>query len=255
MRTLFLTWQNKSKSQLWFVIGRLDASQLPTSSLYQFMYVQGVREAMAHGFKPLASFPKLDQVYESPVLFPFFDNRVPKKSRPDYVEYIQRLNLDSEDPVSILSRSGGQRATDNFEIFPLPQKTIAGTYQIHFLAHGLSHLPDESRQKVLRIHPQDKLSICRDIQNPVESSALFLRTEDYYNVGFCPRYLCQEFNLLLKKNCTKSLVSVERVNPPPSPIQTRLLCKFETPWPIDKEPFNATEYQPIPSFSVTNPRV
>ncbi len=57
-----------------------------------------------------------------------------KPSRPDYKSYIQWLNIfqpEDEEPMVILARSGGHKATDTLEVFPCPEP-INGLYQFYF---------------------------------------------------------------------------------------------------------------------------
>ncbi|MEH2456180.1 hypothetical protein [Nostoc sp.] len=119
MKTLFLAWQDP-KIRAWFPIGRLTYD----GTKYYFVYTHGATEAQVkYGFQLLLSFPDLNKVYTSVELFPLFYNRLMQRSRPDYKNYIQSLNIpEGEDyPVTILSRSGGRKVTDNFEVFPCPE--------------------------------------------------------------------------------------------------------------------------------------
>jgi hypothetical protein len=89
-----------------------------------------------------------------------------------------------------------------------------------------------------------------DFQNPYDNRALLLRTDDGYNVGYCPRYLLDDvFKLLRQTSGAEQTVkvTVERVNLPPIPIQFRLLCKLKAPWPDGFQPFSSSIYQPIES--------
>ena len=111
-RTLFLAWQDTRQhdnrpSLTWFPVGQLDADV--DHSLYRFRYINGAKRAQQDaGFTPLIEFPKFDGDYHSNKLFPLFQNRVMNRTRPDFGEYLQNLDLpDEADPIEILSRSGG----------------------------------------------------------------------------------------------------------------------------------------------------
>jgi hypothetical protein len=84
-----------------------------------------------------------------------------------------------------------------------------------------------------------------DLQNSFDSRALVLRTEDRYQVGYCPRYLTQDFFELVCKFPEQVNVIVERVNPAPTPLQYRLLCRLTAPWSKDFAPFTGPAYQPL----------
>ena len=124
MKTLFLAWQNP-ESREWFPIGRLTQK----IDHYSFVYIQGVQQAQKNqDFQPLTSFPDLSREYHSDTLFPLFENRIMRPSRPDYQHYLECLNLnsDEDDPLAILSGSGGKKATDHFEVFCCPQQDENG---------------------------------------------------------------------------------------------------------------------------------
>ena len=133
MSTLYLAW--RQPNQRWWPVGRLDYD----GSEYVFTYTKGARSAAEGGFRPLASFPDFDQVYLSKELFPLFGNRLPPRSRSDYDDFVEWLDLGSEeqDPMAMLSRSGGQRETDMFEVFPAPVPGREGRYESAFFVHGL----------------------------------------------------------------------------------------------------------------------
>lgn len=245
MKTLFLAWQNPI-SRRWFPIGRLTFD----GNLYRFGYIQGVVTAQREGdFELLWAFPELNTVYESYELFPLFSNRLLRRSRPEYPDFLQWLNLPdhTHDPITLLSRSGGQRATDSLEVFPYPERDKQGRYQAHFFSHGLRYLPAETQPHILHLQPGDRLYVAHDCQNPYDDKALMLRTEDKYIVGYCPRYLVNDFFDLLARAPKKLEVVVERVNPAPTPLQFRLLCNLRAEWSADFEPFSDRAYQPLAS--------
>jgi hypothetical protein len=185
-------------------------------------------------------------------LFPLFTNRLLSRSRPDYEQYVQWLNvpLDQDDPIALLARNGGRRATDSFEVFPCPTLDEKGYYHIHFFAHGLRHLPSASVIRTAELQPGERLLLMHDFQNPYDSLALALRTDggshgNSYIVGYCPRYLLGDaFKILM--DCPDSVhVAVERVNLPPAPLQLRLLCNMSACWPQDFTPFSEGQYEPL----------
>ena len=246
--TLFLAWQDPSRRR-WYPIGRLTTN----GRRYLFVYTRGAREAQRDaGFEPLSMFPDLERLYTSLELFPLFANRLVPRSRPEYGEYLKWLDVpeSEDDPVLILARSGGQRLTDTLEVFPCPERTSPGEYAIRFLVHGLRHMPDDAIARVAKLEVGEKLLMMKDIQNPVDAMALALRTAEAYErdvhvVGYCPRYLRSDFGRLIDSHEGEIRVTVERVNPPPAPIQFRLLCRLEGRWPTDFEPFSSPDYVPI----------
>jgi hypothetical protein len=243
MKTLFLAWQDPS-SRAWFPIGKLTYD----GRLYHFVYIQGAIVAKEKAnFQPIISFPDFNQSYGSLELFPLFNNRLLRSSRPDYPALIQWLNLpqDSLDPIAILSRTGGRRETDTFEVFPCPESDETGNYHIHFFTHGLSHFPATVQENIKNLQPGDRLMIMHDIQNTFDPRALILRTEDHNVVGFCPRYLTQDFFELVSNFPQQAKITVERINPSPTPLQFRLLCNLTTQWEQNFQPFSGPIYQSL----------
>ena len=242
-RTLFLAWQDPD-SRRWFPVGRLQ--QRPQGG-FMFAYTKGAQAAQDAGFDCINGFDSFDKVYESNELFPLFANRVMRASRPDYPEYIRRLNVADEDAdeMAVLAKSGGRRMTDAFEVFPLPEPDEKGRYHVHFFAHGLRHLTDEAQTTADRLQVNDALFLMRDFQNPKDSDALLMRTERSVPVGFCPRYLLKDVNTLLQRGPKEVRVLVEQVNQPPAPIQQRILCSLTAPWPPDFRPCSDDRFQPI----------
>lgn len=244
MKTLFLGWQDPN-GRSWFPIGRLTFD----GTKYQFVYTHGVEEAQANcGFQPLLSFPDLNKVYTSIELFPLFSNRVMRRCRPDYKNFVEWLNIPQheDDPIAILARSGGTKATDNFEVFPCPEPDENGLYHIHFFAHGLRHLPVGAVERINKLHMDELLYLAHEFQNAYDPRALLLCTEDHHIVGYCPRYLVNDVFKLKNENPELVVkVHVERVNLVPTPLQLRLLCNMTAEWHEDFRPFSSWQYQPI----------
>ncbi|AFZ23918.1 hypothetical protein Cylst_1641 [Cylindrospermum stagnale PCC 7417] len=243
MKTLFLAWQDP-KSRSWLPVGRLtyDGTQ------YQFVYTQGATEAQTKfGFQLLYSFPELNRVYTSVELFPLFSNRLMRPSRPDYKNYIEWLNIPEheDEPITILSRSGGQKVTDNYEVFPCPEPDANGSYNIHFFVHGLRHLPPSAIERIHQLQTSELLYLANEFQNPYDTRALLLCTKDHHIVGYCPRYIVDDIFKLKNKNPELVKVQVERINPVPAPLQLRLLCNMTAKWDEEFQPFSSWEYQPI----------
>ena len=243
MKTLFLAWQDPI-TRSWFPIGRLTFDQ----GEYRFVYTYGAIEAQAKcGFQPLLSFPSLNKVYTSVELFPLFSNRLIRRSRPEYQDFVQWLNIPQheDDPIAILARSGGSKVTDHLEVFPCPEPDENGLYHIHFFVHGLRHLPHYASERINHTKPGELLWLSHEIQNPYDSNALTLNTEDHHILGYCPRYLAADALKLLQRDPALVHVHVERLNPAPTPLQFSLLCNMTAKWYEDFRPFSSNSYQAI----------
>lgn len=245
-RTLFLTWQDPA-TRRWFPVAKLCSSDRHT---YSFEYIEGVHAAREHGFELIHGFTSLHTSYESDQLFPLFSNRVLPRSRPEYKSVLEWLSIGANDneKVAILSRSGGRRATDNFEVFPCPEINSDGEYQIFFLVHGLSHMPPEAMTRAEKLQPGEPLLMLKDFQNSVDASAIMLRTADQYQndnylIGYCPAYLNSEIHSLLGQGDSHSpMITVERINLDPAPLQFRVLCRMSARPPLGFLPFNGPTY-------------
>ncbi|MCD6328568.1 HIRAN domain-containing protein [bacterium] len=243
MTTLFLGWQDP-KSREWFVIGSLGRAR----GSYWFRYVKGARRAQEKGFSPLLAFPNINEVFESPALFPLFQNRILNGERPEWPDFLRQLNLSEDikdDPIAVLARSAGRRATDQLEVFPKPEKAEDNRYSVHFFLRGLSHVRAGKCGRHKEVKTGERLWVCRDPQNDRDPDALLLRTEDLCGIGYVPRYLRDDLNELLDRHRDALKVVVEKFNEPPAPLQYRILCKASAPWPDDWEPMSGPEFQPV----------
>jgi hypothetical protein len=245
IQAVYVAWQ-QPQSRRYYPIGRLVAGTGPAADLYEFSYIQGALEAAQDGFSPLLSFSDFNQVYRSREIFPFFANRLMSPRRPDYLDYVSQLGLVPDAaPMQILARGGGTRVTDSLELFPLPTwDEQIECYQTFFWMHGFRHLPPESQARVLRLRSGEQIQARHEHDNPVDSNAIQLFSEDNVLLGWVPRYLASDAVHLLQ-NCEYFEAYVERVNQDPAPLQQRLLCRLQSCWPDGFEPCSQPVYQPI----------
>jgi hypothetical protein len=245
LKTLFLAWQDY-QSRLWFPVGRLTFD----GEVYRFVYVQGAKEAQEKcGFAPLLSFPEWERVYCSTELFAVFANRVMSRSRPDYESFVNQFNLSPEslDVMEFLGRTGGVRQTDNLMVFPYPQPDNQGQYHHYFLAHGLRYLPECSIERMERLEVGDRLWLAHEFQNSYDDKALALNTEDHHILGYCPRFLLGNVFEILMRDPQLVKVTVAKVNLPPVPLKSRLLCQMTYSGFEGYVPLAQKQYQPVSS--------
>jgi hypothetical protein len=243
MKTLFLAWQDP-RSRRWFPVGKLSYKK--DEGIYRFVYTKGAK--VAPNFMPLGHMKDLTAIYESEELFPLFANRLMSSKRPEYQNFLHWLDLqeDEADPIALLARTEGIRETDSLTVFPCPEPDLKGKYQVHFFSHGVRHLPDHAIQIVNQLQPGAPLYLMPDPQNPYDTWAMALRTDDPATiVGYCPRYLAKDFlNVLVDSNPTNVKVKVVRVNID-APIQLRLLCGLEAYWPEGFEPCSGELFEEL----------
>ncbi len=245
MNTVHLAW--RQPDQRWWPVGRLSRE----GSEYVFTYTRGARSAEEAGFRPLSSFPDFDQVYVSAQLFPMFRNRLLRRSRPDYDDFVEWLGLErgETDPLVVLARSGGERETDMFEVFPVRERNAQGRYRSTFFVHGLRHRGPAAEEEVRRLRPGDVLALRSESANPRDPRALRIHTlvRDVH-IGFVPRYLCEDVHALLSAAGEQAQARVQRVNLPPTPAQFRVHCLLDSPWPEGFHPLASPDFEPLHSF-------
>jgi hypothetical protein len=238
--SLLVAWQDPF-SRLILPVGRLTRAD----GLFTFEYILAAIDAWdQRGFRGIFDFPGLSARYQSPRLFPVFQNRLMPTARPDYPEFIRTLGLDpaNVDPMGVLSRSGGVRATDRIELFAAPAYDPAqGVWIGHFLLRGVRHRTDSEQQRVLELLQGDELTLRAGPDNSQNPEALKICTDDGTYIGYLPDYLLGEVAAL--RGSTGALrVVVERLNPPPVASQQRLLCRLVAGWNPDHRPFSGPKY-------------
>lgn len=248
MKTLFLAWQTPREatpSRAWFPIGRLDADV--KSPAYRFRYTRGALKAEREaGFRPLLAFPDLEQDYQSDTLFPLFQNRVLSPKRKDFAEYLSWLAMDSgnADPIEILGVSGGERETDNLEVFPRIQKDDEGNFHVRFFLHGLRHLGPLAQERVERLAVDDPLRVSIELNNPATRLAVTLLTEDYVMIGWAPRYLVDDL-VASVPHAPHLSAKIARLNDVHSPLNKRVLVDYSGRIPDSWEPMSTPDFEPL----------
>lgn len=238
MKTLFLAWQDPVERG-WYPVGRLSFE----GERFQFVYTSGARHSR---FNPLGSMQDLEKRYQSTELFPLFANRILPKSRPEYRQILNWLDLNAnqDDPLELLALTEGIRKTDTLVVFPCPEEQKDGTFVARFFSHGIRYLPDDSIHRISELKPGERLYLMHDMQNEVDPFAIAFRTGDPTSlVGYCPRYLSQDFRQVIA-DANEVEVSVERVNSD-APTQLRLLCSLKAPWPEEFRPCEGGDYAPL----------
>lgn len=245
MKTLFLAWQDRGPRRAWYPIGRLEAD-VPASH-YEFRYTKGAERARREaGFPVLPAFPELHRRYESTELFPLFQNRVFDPRRKDFAEYLRWLDLspNQADPIEILAVSGGQRQTDNLEVFPKIMKQPDDSFVCRFFLHGIRHVSSPAQDRVTQLREDEPLRIAVELNNPATSVAIQLCSEDYHMLGWTPRYLVGDLvNAVAGAPLLRA--KVVRVNEPGVPLNQRVLVELSGNLPSGVEPMSSEQFQPV----------
>lgn len=248
MKSLFLAWQaptDSQRSRAWFPVGRLDADT--NAPHYRFRYTHGALKAQLEvGFTPLLAFPNFRKDYHSDELFPLFQNRVISPKRSDFQEYIQWLDLDRNhaDPVSILSVSGGERVTDNLEVFPKVAADENGHFHVRFFLHGLRHLGTVAQARAAKLQMGEKLRILVELNNPATRLAVPLLTDDYQMIGWAPRYLVEDL-ISCVPHAPELSAKVARINAETAPLNQRFLIDYHGRAPEGAQPMSTPDFKPL----------
>ena len=249
-KTLYLAWQNDqatsgdADSPSWFPVGRLDV-EIGECQNHRFRYTKGAEVAkLKVGFAPLPEFPDFELDYESPVLFPVFQNRVISRKRPDFAEYVRALALDEDaDEIEILSANGGKRATDSFGVFPEPNNGADGSFTCRFFLAGGIHVDQAVGSRVDDLQRGDRLTVSLGGKVATEAMRLRLQTEEGQEIGWAPQYLTHDLTLEAQA-LGEFEASVVKVNPAPAPSRQRVLVEL-TGNLGDREPMSGPDFQPL----------
>lgn len=241
MKTLFLAWQAPDVRQ-WFPVGRLEADT--EHSNFVFRYTQGAIAAQRGGFHPIASFPRLEERYQSEELFPMFKNRVIGKQRKDFASYLRSLDLDRNDPIEILAITGGERQTDSFEVFPKIERQLDNSFSCRFFLHGLRYMTNLAQARVKTLEPGESLGVSVELNNPETGLAIQLTSKDYAFLGWTPRYLVDDLLQAIAKT-QRIAAKVVRVNADDVPANRRVLIELTGFLPEDFEPMGSESFLPI----------
>lgn len=239
MKALIVAWQDP-EIRLWIPVGRLSRQ----GPLFVFEYTNGA--TFSKNFRAFPRMSDTSQVYSSSELFPIFANRIMPRSRPEYYSYLKWLGLEDDDPFMLLARSEGVRATDGLQLYPVPERSDGGLYEMHFFCHGIRHLSKSASEEVSKLSPGERLFPMYDIQNNADSFAVALRTGDpAAMIGYAPSFLARDFKALISSDSMgKTIITVEQVNID-APLQLRLLCKISAPWPGEFQPFSGTLFETL----------
>ena len=107
-----------------------------TGNEFKFSYVDEIKSDAR--FRPFPAFPRLDEVYRSAELFPYFAVRLTSTADPQYEAVLDALGLTREDatPAELLARSP-ESPHDTIQVVPEPTEMPDGTLVRMFLASGI----------------------------------------------------------------------------------------------------------------------
>lgn len=245
-KTLFLVWKEHTRGSH-IPIGRLDGN----SDGVTFRFLQGAHRAWSEGMGRIPEFPESDRVYRSKELFSFFRNRLMDSRRPDFGEYMHSLGLDAHDtyllPFEVLERSEGRKVTDRFRLFRKPTDEN-GMFSLHCFVGGMTRQPTfkHLQEVVDRVEEGQRLFPLLDVQNRFDPSAIALKLENDWTLGYVPAYYSPEIYPLLGQDSESVQFHVVRVNRPAQGwLPDVVLVRIAGKWPIGWQPFEGGLYSDI----------
>ncbi|WP_338921416.1 hypothetical protein V0M98_01280 [Pseudomonas silesiensis] len=242
MSSAFVIWQDP-ETTMWEPVAKLAEAH----GVYSFSYTQG---ALNKNFVPFPRMNILDKVYESTELFPFFQNRLIPERRPEYLTMLSWLDMvpGANDPLEILSASGGSRKTDNFRIIKVPQMSASKEYRLKFFLSGIAYISDDAKRELLTLDSRTRLSCIIEEGNRADSNAIsVINPGTGHHLGYYPHYLNEDLIYVNRKLGVAggqliTSIPVLKVNLS-APEQYRLLCESVTPWPDNFVPFQSEKYK------------
>lgn len=223
MKHLYVAWQDDGTRE-WIPVAMLTEKQ----EGYELKYTLGAKRCKS--FTGFGRMVALDKVYYSNSLFPFFQNRMISKSRPEYKSYLKWLGLNevTGDPMSVMSVTGGLRATDSFELIPASRQE-GNTLVVDFFPRGLRHMSPSITEFISSLSAGTRLYLLSDFQNSFDPNALLLRTDNpKILVGYMAKYYGSGLNKLLQSDATDVVVEIKQVNID-APLDMKLLCTLKAP--------------------------
>lgn len=199
-KKLWLIWRSEKSSQRSrFRIGTLSWN--PEEDVYTFQYDSGNDLVLAKeaGFSFFPGFEDLEKKYTyKNELFPNIAARLPKVERDDYLDVLNRYNLNMSDgQFTVLSATKGRQITDNFEFVPVFDEN-----KIEFDVAGVNHRNIEEIEESARegyLTNGAKLMLEHEEDNEYDANAVrvILPTgKKNIFLGYVPRYYSEQ---LLKK--------------------------------------------------------
>ena len=219
LRRLRLVWE-QPETHRFVEVGQL--TELADQGRYSFQYSPGIQDL---GLVPLTEFPEFSATYVSEWLPAFFLNRVMSARRPSYYAYLSWLGLSgSTEPMEILARTGGGRATDDFHV--LDTFDVQNGHRVGwFPASGIARI-DGASGRVVDLRAGDELAIVDQVRDARNHRTMLLSAPDGAPVGYVPDWLVDEVDQM--RQTGPVTIFVEQVNLD-APDHLKLLCRLEAP--------------------------
>jgi hypothetical protein len=222
IKGLFLGWQDPH-SHLWLPIGKMTWNLAKTE--YYFACTEGMRQAIE--ISPIQKMilgrnEKLFEIERSQSISYWFKSRMPIDRPNETRQHSEYLGLSTSaiDLAAFVSRTGGLKNGDSYDVFPDVYSDHGGNYCFYFIPWKL------------RADLVDNL----ELNSLLECHSGQIYFNDYL-IGQLPGYI----NDLLVAHPNEVEISVAKVNLESTIKSYRLLCCAKT----KIKPFSQSSYQPL----------
>ena len=161
--------------------------------------------------------------------------------------YLRQLGLNAKacDELTELSVSGGRSYSDTFEVFPPITPDPHGKFCTQLMLHGLRHTNAHAIDAVQALRPHDELRVAVEMNNPVATHAILVYTQNYYVLGWLPRYVAEGIHRGGNWTVADARASVAQVNLD-APLSNQVLLDFRGRLPPGVSPMqDLPQYHPI----------
>lgn len=189
-KELWLIWKEPN-SRRRYVIGTL----IKHDNNYNFRYNYTKKQLAEINFDFFPGFNNVEEIYNSETMFDTILNRLPNKTRPDYMSILNEYGLnENSTEMEILEKTKGRLLTDTFEFVPAFDE-----HNVEFEVAGISHCPEFKKCK-------NKLKIGDNVileyeKNDFDKNAMKVVFENH-KIGYVPRYYSEQILKLINNNVT-----------------------------------------------------
>lgn len=221
-RSFRVIWQD-AESRALIHVGWLEY----TGSGFEFSYTDEARQH--ERFTPFPAFPKLDELYRSAELFPYFAVRLISAADPNYEAVLEAIGLAGKraTPAELLALAPDSQH-DTIQVVPEPYEARDGTLERTFLVSGFRYADDVTDggagRAIGQLSPAIGLELVPEPSNPHNPRAIQVASRGT-QLGWLPDYLVEEVHGFFAAGRSVEAV-VERANGPTAPSHVRLQCRL-----------------------------
>ena len=181
---MYIIWTNPNTKRS-YIVGKLGR----TETGFFFVYSDEYRDALNSGWIWIECFPE-DRRYESKVLFPVFQSRLPDRRRRDLPQILEKYELEEYDGYELLKNSGGRLPIDTYEfVDPVfdDDRTIERIFYL-VVSHDSSSSSGAGHKDSPCLETGAELLLQREENSARDVYAVQVKTEEGEILGYIPHY-------------------------------------------------------------------